>query len=92
MDENLRLPIDLVVDYLVRAEVESLDHPFIVVCRDPSTGSVSYSGPYHSGLAALQAAEREHRAELRAAAGEPGSLEFSVAPLAPGPDLHQASA
>ncbi len=86
MEEDFRSCYDLVVDYVVRAELESLNHPFIVICHDRSTGATSYSGPYWCGLAALEAAEHERIAESQGCGSDPSPVEFSVAPLTPGLD------
>lgn len=72
------LATEMIHDYLSRAVAaaarEEIDRPHIVVCRDPESGAVSYSGPYPDGLSALLAAERE--AEIEA-------LEYGVATLFP---------
>lgn len=60
------------------SELELLDGPHIVVCRDTETGDAMYSGPFPTGLEALARAQRDHDSER--AAGST-TLEFSVAPL-----------
>src|SRR5689334_21450551 len=60
-------------------EVAELTMPHIVIARASDGTAHSYSGPYSSAVAALEAAEREHQGEL--AAGGTGEVTFSVAPL-----------
>lgn len=69
-----------VSDAVGAAAREEIDLPHIVVCRDPESGAVSYSGPFPDGLAALVSAERESRLD-RVLNG--GSMDFSVAALFP---------
>lgn len=77
------LRVEVVQEFLARAlataAVAELDMPHIVVCRDTETGSVSYSGPFATGLAALVFAERETAIDRALNDGAP--LEFGVAAL-----------
>jgi len=68
-----------ITDVLVSGAVGEIDSVHVVVCTDPRTGVVAYSGPYANGLSALCAAEQDFRAEL---SHDPESgMQFSVAPL-----------
>ncbi|WP_270888707.1 hypothetical protein [Pedococcus sp. 5OH_020] len=68
-------------------EVAEMGMPHIVLTRSPDTGAVSYSGPYDSGLDAMEAAERERQADLEA--GGQGEVTFEVAALySPLPPVH----
>jgi hypothetical protein len=68
-----------ITEVIVREAVDEVDSLHIVVCRDPKTGVIAFSGPYASGLSAVCAADQDLRAELTR---EPeSSLAFSVAPL-----------
>ena len=71
------------LDWLVQTEVDSLDQPHILVCRDLESNIVSYGGPFPSAMEALCVAQREHDEEARANSGRP-TLQFAVAPLLPG--------
>jgi hypothetical protein len=77
-DDSFRDFLDRVVS---AAEAEELDLPHIVVCSDKRTGSVSYSGPFRDGVAALVFAERESAVDRALNDGDP--LTFSVAALYP---------
>jgi len=68
-----------ITDVIVSDAVGEIDSCHIVVCTDPITGVVAYSGPYASGLSALYAAEQDLRAEL--SCDPKSSMRFSVAPL-----------
>ncbi len=70
----------LLTQAFAASEIELLDGPHIVVCRDTETGDAMYSGPFPTGLEALARAQRDHDSER--AAGST-TLEFSVAPLFP---------
>lgn len=70
----------MLTEAYVASEVELIDDPHIVVCRDTETGVAMYSGPYRTGLEAMVRAQRDEESER--AAGE-STLEFSVAPLFP---------
>lgn len=75
------------LDHLVRAGVDELDQPHVVVCADPSTGARSYLGPYPDALSAAVAAQTGHdaaAADAETGAGEAdpvARLVFTVAPL-----------
>jgi hypothetical protein len=81
--DDLRL--EVVQEFLSRivsaTEVDELDLPHIVVCRDEETGAVSYSGPFRDGLDALLFAEREAVVDRELNDGD--ALRFSVAALYP---------
>lgn len=69
------------LDMLVRDSVRDMDLPHVLVCTDHTTSSVSLSGPYPNGLAALCAAEADHVSERRQ---DPDScMVFSVIALVP---------
>jgi hypothetical protein len=68
----------LLTQAFLAAELELIDGPHIVICRDRETGAAMYCGPYPSGIEAMAKAHRDQEAEL--AAGSVG-LEFAVAPL-----------
>jgi len=69
------------VDMMVCDAVRDMDLPHVLVCTDHTTSSVSLSGPYPNGLAALCAAEADHVLEHRQ---EPdSSMVFSVIALVP---------
>ncbi|MCW2752763.1 MAG: hypothetical protein JWQ32_174 [Marmoricola sp.] len=68
----------LLTHAILAAEVELIDGPHIVICRDVETGAAMYSGPYPTGIEAMGKAHRDQESER--AAGSFG-LEFSVAPL-----------
>lgn len=70
---------ELLINALTSDAVEEMDHPHVVVCTDRISQTVSYSGPYEDGLAALVAAERDHQTEKTA--DPSNSLSFSVVPL-----------
>lgn len=71
----------LLVDMLVSGAVRDMDLPHVLVCTDHTTNSVSLSGPYPDGLAALCAAEADHVLERRQ---DPDScMVFSVIALVP---------
>jgi len=69
------------VDMLVCGAVRDMDLPHVLVCTDHTTSSVSLSGPYPDGLAALCAAEADHVLERRQ--DPDSSTEFSVIALVP---------
>lgn len=76
---NLAEVRELLLNALARDSVDELKLPHAVVCTDPSTGCVSYSGPYEDGLAALCAADRDHQNEQL---HDPDTqMVFSVVPL-----------
>ncbi|MFL6059968.1 MAG: hypothetical protein ACJ72E_01960 [Marmoricola sp.] len=79
------LRVEAVHEFLSRivsaAELEELDLPHIVVCRDAGTGAVSYSGPFRDGLDAMVFAERESVVDAELNDGD--CLSFSVAALYP---------
>lgn len=70
----------MIADSMVRHEMEEIDHPHVMVCRDRASGFVSLAGPFPDGYSALLAAERDART-LEGPEGE--HLEFSVLPLHP---------
>ncbi|RNL62957.1 hypothetical protein EFK50_14630 [Nocardioides marmoriginsengisoli] len=79
--DEIRRIHEILARIISAAELVELDQPHIVVCRDEATGSVSYSGPFTDGLAALEFAERERAVDVELNEGDP--LSFSVAALYP---------
>ncbi len=72
--------LELVANAIVRADVEDLERPHIVVCSPGHGLSPSYQGPYDDALTAFNVAESEQaRARLD---GEDQAI-FSIAPLYP---------
>lgn len=69
------------MDMLVCGAGSDIDLPHVLVCTDHATGAVSFSGPYHNGLAALCAAEADHVSERRQ--DSDSSMVFSVRSLVP---------
>lgn len=69
------------VDMLVCGAVREMELPHVLVCTDHATSSVSLSGPYPNGLAALCAAEADHVLERRQ--DPDSSMVFSVVALVP---------
>lgn len=79
------LRVEIVYEFLSRAicsaEAGEMALPHIVICHDEQTGSVTYSGPFPDGLAALVFAERECAMDSQLNEGAP--LGFRVAALFP---------
>lgn len=71
--------MELVRDALARDAVREIDAPHIVICFDPNTRYITYSGPYERAMDALVAADYERQREV--AADPTSQLEFSIAPL-----------
>lgn len=78
MIQALHAVVHDAVSAAARAEI---DLPHIVICRDPETSVVSYTGPFRDGMAALAFAERE--SERDRAFSPDGPMEFTVAALCP---------
>jgi hypothetical protein len=74
-EELLRLIAESVVDL----EIDEIDGPHVVACRDVESGHAVYTGPYSSGLAALVAAETDRRLDGRMSSA--GAFEYAVIPL-----------
>lgn len=84
--DDLRFEIvrEILARAIGRAAVAELDMPHIVICRDETTGAVSYSGPFSDALEALVFAEHESALDRSLNIGEP--MRFSAAALYPTPD------
>jgi hypothetical protein len=65
---------------IIAREMEALDAPHVVVCRSLGSGTLTFIGPYPSGVQAMAVAQRDARAEQ--AAGH-ADIEYDVAPLFP---------
>jgi hypothetical protein len=74
-------PESLVADVFFAMEQAEIDLPHIVLSRSAVTGEVGYSGPYATGLQAMEAAELEHAREVEG--GGAGEVTFHVAALYP---------
>ncbi len=77
MDDSDEVYLLLTQAYLT-TEVELIDEPHIVVCRDTETGITMYSGPFRTGLEAMARAQRDQDSERAAGSSV---LEFTIAPL-----------
>ncbi len=88
--DDLRFEIvrEILARAIGRAAVAELDLPHIVICRDATTGAVSYSGPFPDALEALVFAERESALDRALNVGEP--MRFSAAALYPTPSSDPA--
>lgn len=59
-DRTAQIAHGLLADALAREGVHDLDRPHIALCTAVSTGTVTYLGPYPTGLHAVMAAAAEH--------------------------------
>jgi len=70
--------LSLVTDAMVRAALEEMERPHVVIARDLVTGAQAISGPYADGLQAAVAVEQERRFD---ATIEDTERSYAVLPL-----------
>lgn len=69
------------IDVLVEDDVAAVDAPWIVAHIDPTSGATVYSGPYLSGVHALEAVEWEQASQAKTPAAE--RFRFELVRLSP---------